>query len=169
MIQFLQFHSYYLLINLYLYLYLLVIDFSLLYILNFPILIHLHNLNVLHNNLLLKNIIFLQIKFPLILITMYIIGIIFYFLFFFIIEKLGQIYSLFCYYIPFSLTNFILFKNNSSIIFLIIFIIVGLIYLEIIEIKIYDLNKDLKYKIIERGKEDIDFMIRNISEISIEK
>ena len=88
-----------------------------------------------------------------------------FFLFYFIINKYGPIYSLLCNIIS-EIISYIIIGKDYDLIELIIFIIsilLIMIYLEIIELNFCGLNKNIKINIIKRGKSDINLIqLKNI-------
>ena len=83
------------------------------------------------------------------------------FIYFVVIFKIGVIVSI----IPNSIVSFIteiiqLKPPTHEIVLIVLFFISCLIYLEILELKFWGLNKNITKNIIERGKDEINIDLR---------
>ena len=91
------------------------------------------------------------------------ITIIYYYCHFNIIKNLGPIHSIIVYTISYCII--VLYSINSllyiDIIYLFLCIISLLIYLEIIELNFWGLNKNIKIEIDKRGKIETNILLSN--------
>lgn len=112
---------------------------------------------------LLKILIFSDLKeikdYYKIFILLFIIDFIFFFFFYKLVSKFGPIIALYSYNI--SCFFFLRIFEKLEIILMLISYFAGLIYLEIIEITVCGLNKNIKINISERAKIDINIMLQD--------
>ena len=101
----------------------------------------------------------LIVEFYKIFILLFIIDFIFFFFFYKLVSKFGPIIALYSYNI--SCFIFLGIFLDLEIILMLISYFAGLIYLEIIEINICGLNKNIKINISERAKIDINIMLQD--------
>ena len=82
-----------------------------------------------------------------------------HFLIYKVIIKLGPIHGCMCNILSYVVVNFIILKNDRFI--MILLIISSLIYLEVLELNFYGLNKNIKKNIEKRGEEDKESELSN--------
>ncbi len=95
-----------------------------------------------------------------IFILLFIIDFIFFFFFYKLVSKFGPIIALYSYNI--SCFIFLGIIQDLEIILVLISYFAGLVYLEIIEINVCGLNKNIKINISERAKIDINIMLQDL-------
>ncbi len=100
------------------------------------------------------------LEFYKIFILLFIIDFIFFFFFYKLLTKFGPIIALYSYNI--SCFIFLLIFKDLEIILVLISYFAGFIYLEIIEITVCGLNKNIKINISERAKIDINIMLQDL-------
>ena len=99
------------------------------------------------------------VEFYKIFFLLFIIDFIFFFFFYKLVSKFGPIIALYSYNI--SCFFFLLIFEKLEIILVLISYFAGFIYLEIIEITVCGLNKNIKINISERAKIDINIMLQD--------
>ena len=116
-----------------------------------------------------ENIFFENINFGIILLILFnlLLNLFLYYVFYQIIMKLGPIYAFMSGAIGYDILNIIIeivnLTNLLHIIFLLTTLLSALIYLEFLELNFYDLNHNLKKKIIQRNNFEIQNIILNNS------
>ncbi len=97
------------------------------------------------------------------LIFIFIIKFFYHFLYFLIIYKISPIHAFLCYSISSTLFSFMFINGEIFYISLgFILIISFMIYLEIVEIQCFGLNKNIKNKIIERSNREAMILLKDL-------
>ena len=102
------------------------------------------------------------------LMFIFIIKFFYHFLFFLIVYKISPIHAFLCYSISSMIFNFIFENRQIFYILLGFFLILSImIYLEIIEIQCFGLNKNIKNKIIERSNKEAIILLKDLKDNNI--
>ncbi len=97
------------------------------------------------------------------LIFIFIIKFFYHFLYFLIIYKISPIHVFFCYSISSVLFSFMFVNGKTYYRLLGFFLILSfMIYLEIIEIQCFGLNKNIKNKIVERSNREAMILLKDL-------